>query len=107
MKFFIPFVAGEAETQQAYAALKQSVAGGQGEIFSERKIHSIRYKHNGRKYYARVGRMHAANQEIVLAILYDPLRDLYLVCTPNRAARNGGPILVGGPSVTAVVGFDA
>ncbi len=106
MKFFIPLVEGEAEVQRAYATLKQCAAGSEAERLSERKIHSLRYRHNGRQYCARVGKVHAANQEMVLAILYDLQRDLYLVCTPSRGAWSNSPLLVGGSSVTAVVEFD-
>ncbi len=106
MKFFIPLVESEAEVQRAYAALKRCAAGEEEQHLSERKIHSLRYRHNGRPNYARVGKVHAANQEVVLAILYDPRRDLYLVCTPTRGAWSGSPLLVGGSSVTAVVEFD-
>ncbi len=107
MKFFIPFAESEAEAQREYAALKHCAAGREVESLSERKIHSLRYRHNGRKYYARVGKVHAANQELVLAILYDPPRDLYLICTPTRGGWSGSPLLVGGPSVTTVADFDA
>ncbi len=106
MKFFIPLVENGAEAQSAYAALKQCAAGSEAERLSERKIHCLQYRHNGKQYCARVGKAHAANREIVLAILYDPRRDLYLVCTPTRGAWSGSPLLVGGSSVTAVVEFD-
>lgn len=107
MRFFIPFVKDDAEAQEAYAALKQSVAGGQAELLSERRIHSVRYRHNGTQYHTRVGKVHAANREIVWAIFYDPPRDLYLVCTPTRGVMSGCPILVGGSEVMATLDFDA
>ncbi len=107
MKFFYPFTRDIAEAQHVYMSLKRSLADEQSEALSERKIYSLRYTHNGKRYYAQVGRLHAANREVVLAILYDPLRDLYLICTPNRGANGKNPMLVGGSGVKAVVSFEA
>jgi hypothetical protein len=77
-----------------------------GAEFTGRKIFSLRYHHDGKSYYAEVGKEHALNGETVIAILYEEMRKLYHVCTPNRGVARGMSILVGSHEVEQVVDFD-
>jgi hypothetical protein len=78
---------------------------GLGATFSERRIYSLSYHHEGNFYHAVVGEPHSLNGEPVIAILYEPVRTLYQVCTPNRGVARGISILVGADSVESCVDF--
>ncbi len=106
MKFFIPFTTDEQQEQQTYAAIKKFLENVMQASFSERKIFSLRYQHDGKDYYAEVGRIHAVNGETVIAILYEPMRALYHICSPTRGVVRGHSIIVSEQSVSAVVDFD-
>lgn len=69
----------------------------------DRRIFSITYIHDGTRYHAEVGQPH--DGEPVIAILKAKDYGLYYVCTLNRGAAKGNPILVGEPDTTATVDF--
>jgi hypothetical protein len=52
-----------------------------------------------------VGEEESDGSGIVVAILFDRTRSLYLVCTPYRGVISGSPILVGEHEVRAVSDF--
>ncbi len=106
MKFFIPLAKDEQETNSVYDGIKQFLTKELGAIFTDDKIRSLRYTHEGTEYYAEVGSQHALNGEPVIAILYDGSRDLYQVCTPNRGVARDMPILVGHHTVWDIEYFD-
>lgn len=70
--------------------------------FSDRRIFSLRYRHDGVEAIAQVGECDIGG-EIVLAIFESVT---YVVCTPNRGAFRGEPILVGKEEVSDVIVFD-
>ena len=106
MKFFIPFATDPAQEQNVYDGIRKFLAEELGAVFTERMVFSIRYHHEGKSYYAEVGKEHAMNKEPVIAILYEEMRKLYHVCTPNRGVVRGGSILVGWTEVEEVTDFD-
>jgi hypothetical protein len=106
MKFFIPAAEDAAQEQRVYSAIKEFLGKELGAVFDDRKVRSLRYVHDGKEYYAEVGSLHALNGEPVVAILHEPRRSLYHVCTTNRGVVRGGSILVGWGSVKAVEDFD-
>ena len=69
---------------------------------SDRRIFSIKYRHEGRMYYAEVGLPDPRVEEKVLVILES---NTFLVCTYNRGVRRGGPVLVGKDEATEVTYF--
>ena len=74
-----------------------------GWSITERKIFSIRYVHNGKEYYAEVGKIERAVGEEVFAILES---NTYLICTPSRGVFRGIPLLVGEQETISVVDFE-
>ena len=66
---------------------------------SDRRIEGIRFYDDhpsqDREIDVNVGETFPLNGETVEAILHDPNRGLYLVCTPTRGVANGMPFLVG------------
>lgn len=61
---------------------------------------------DGKAYNAEVGSPHGLKGEPVVAVLHEPQRSLYHVCTTNRGVVRGGSILVGEGSVKSVEDFD-
>jgi hypothetical protein len=106
MKFFIPYAKDKEQEQNVYDATRKFLSEELGAEFTDRKIFSLRYHHDGKSYYAEVGKEHGLNGEPVIAILYEDMRKLYHVCTPNRGVARGMSILVGSHEVEEVVDFD-
>jgi hypothetical protein len=102
MKFFIPGADSPESEERIYEAIKSQLSV----QLSDRRIRLIRWRHDGRKHEAEVGRTTSLNNEQVIAIFYDERRRLYHICTPNRCAR-GGAILAGEASVIGVIEFNA
>lgn len=106
MKFFIPFAENEEHEKSVYEAIQKFLSQGLGAVFTDQKILSVDYSHDGKEYHAEVGQPHELNNELVFAILYDQAFSIYHVCTPNRGVARGMSILVGKHSVRKVVNFD-
>ena len=100
--FFIPAARTTKEQAEVYEAICKFVAQNTGWDISDRKIFSIRYRHEGVEAIAQVGEGDI-DGEIVLAIL-DSIT--YLVCTPNRGGIRGAPIMVGKDEVSDVTCVD-
>src|SRR5437870_10009344 len=106
MKFFIPFAKDQDQERNVYDGIRKFLSQELGAAFTDRKVFSLRYHHEGKSYYAEVGKEHSLNKEPVIAILYEDLRKLYHVCTPNRGVVRGMSILVGWNEVDEVYDFD-
>ena len=106
MKFFLPHAKDEAEAESVYDGIKKFLLQELGADCSPRRVRLLEYVHEGKTYRAEVGQDHSLNKEPVIAILYEPMRRLYHVCTPNRGVIRGGSILVGESSVHHVEDFD-
>lgn len=107
VKFFIPAADSVEQEEQAYNGIKAFLGKELGAEFSDRRVYLLRWRHDGKEHVAEVGKTTKFNGELVIAILYVPLCELYLVCTPNRGVRRGMSILVGGYSVNEFVDFDS
>ncbi len=106
MEFFIPDAKDKAQEERVYSATKEFLSRELGAVFTDRRYFSIRYDHNGKEYYAEVGKPHAINGETVVAIIYDRKFRIYHVCTPNRGVKRDMSILVGADGVREAVLFD-
>ena len=107
MKFFIPAAEDEKQKQSVYNAIKQFLGEELGAKFDDRKIFKLQYIHDGKQYYAEVGKIDQVNGEHIIAILHEPLRRLYHVCTKNRGVVRGMSILVGENEVISYEDFEA
>lgn len=106
MKFYIPGAESPESEQSVYNAIKLHLKQGLSADFSERRIRKLRWWYDGNQYDAEVGKPTSFNGELVIAILYEPLRDLYHICTPNRGVFRDISILAGGSAVMDVIDFD-
>jgi hypothetical protein len=107
MKFFIPGANAAEQEQQVYSGIKTFLGKELGAQFSDRRVHILRWRHDGKEYEAEVGKTTNFNGEVVIAILYETQRDLYHVCTSNRGVVCNMSILAGGHSVKNCVDFDS
>jgi hypothetical protein len=95
MKFFIPAATDDANAELIYGAIRQFLSEELGADLSHDRIFRLVYIHEQKDYQAQVGKVHALNNEPVVAILFEPVRNLYHVCTTNRGVSRGISILVG------------
>lgn len=107
MQFFIPAAANKAQEESVYSAIRQFLGEELGAAFDGRKVFKLGYTHDGKQYCAEVGQPHPRNSEPVIAILHEPGRCLYHICTTNRGVIRGGSILVGEGEVQSVEDFKA
>lgn len=104
--FFVPTFAGEATTpemaERLYERVRRSAHRQIGWQATERRIFRICYTQAGREQTAEVGSRDNPVGEVCIAILETP--GCYLLCTENRGAARGMPVLVGTPHL--IVEFD-
>lgn len=106
VKFFIPAAKDKAQEQGVYASIKEFLGKELGAVFDQRRVFNMHYVHNGKKYVAEVGKQDFSNGEPIVAILHEPARNLYHVCTTNRGVVRGMSILVGAGSVKSCEDFE-
>lgn len=106
MKFFIPFAKDKDQAVEVYQGIRQFLGEELGANFSDRRIRWLRYLDDGKEYEAEVAQSSPINGEPVIAILYEPGRQLYHVCTPTRGVARGISILVGTHEVRGFDDFD-
>jgi len=109
MKWFIPHTDNNKDAERVYASIKKHVAGVLGiDSFSSRRIWKLTFRDKGKLLDAEVGKrlyMREIRDEVI-AILYEPRRNLYHICTPSRGGLRDMSVLVGSDEVTSVVDFD-
>lgn len=103
MKFFLPGATSEEQQNEIYTGILRFASESLNWRFTERRVFSIRYQHNGGQALAQVGERDI-DGEIILAIFES---NSYVVTTKNRGALRGDPILIGLNEVSDVEFFDA
>ncbi len=106
MKFFIPEAKDIESEHQILDSILTFVSNQMEADLSGRRIQFLVWTHDGKKHVAEVGEPTSANDEIVLAILFDVKRNLYYVCTYSRGVARGMPILASGSDVLEVRDFN-
>ena len=106
MKFFIPNAESSEQEEVIYESLKKCIKRDNDVTLSGRKIYSIWFRHDGRDCLAVVGEIDPIQSELILAIFFEPSRDVYHVCTASRGLLAGSTILVGGDEVYKFVDFN-
>ncbi|MFZ3235132.1 MAG: hypothetical protein WA417_18140 [Stellaceae bacterium] len=105
--FFIPLAKDASEAETVYRGIRKFVCRQAAGPLDDRRIFRIEYRHNQKRFCAQVGEPEQREGGMVLAILKRRDYGLYLVCTPDRGAARGSPILVGENEITSLVDFDA
>ena len=104
--FFIPHAEDEAQEKRVLKSVIEFVSEELGAEIDSQRIYKLEYVHEGEQLIAEVGKPHKYNDEPVIVILHDKIRDLYLVCTPHRGVLGGIPIMVGSNEVSNKTLFD-
>ena len=106
MKFFVQAAEDKEQEDRIYSAIQKFLGTELSANFDNRRIYALQYIHDGKKYYAKIGEQHSLNREPVIAILHEPGRNLYHVCTTNRGVIRGMSILVGEHDVISCEDFE-
>ena len=106
MKFFLPHAESQEQADQVSASIRSFLCEELGAIFDDGKIFRLTYRQQDTPFSVEVGQLHPDNDEPVIAILFEPGKNRYHVCTPARGVIKGKSILVAGRVVDAVVEFD-
>jgi hypothetical protein len=103
MKFFIPAASSDENAEFILSITCQFI----NSPVPERRVHMLRYTHNGKEYVAEVGRPIAdyynEGNQLVAAIIPGTV---YKICLPDRGVLRGEPIYVGEDSIISVWHFD-
>ncbi len=103
MKFFVPAANSSEQAENIWQATFDFMVS-QGFSPTERRIYSMKYWHNGKECFDKVGEKDRYGHEIILIMLETP--SVYLCCTANRGVLRGEPILTGKSSDTYVTDFE-
>jgi hypothetical protein len=103
MKFFIPHTEKPDEAEHVLNAVRTFAATTTGWTITDRRIFRIAFRHNGKDLVDEVGKPDPSNGEVVVAILES---NAFLVCTRNRGASLGMPLLVGHDDAYSVAYFE-
>ena len=99
MEFFVPNIDDASKAEKFYQGVKKFSEDTLGWSISNRRIFSLRYRHDGTEILAQVGEKDI-DGEIVIAI-FDASQS-YVICTPNRGGLRGDPILAGKDRVSDI-----
>jgi hypothetical protein len=104
MKFFLPHSDNDAQAEEVYGQIKANITKETlNDAITERRIHSIRFVHDGVSYSATVGETFDRLGEPVIALFEG---SLYYLCTANRGVLRGGPYFIGREEVRSITDFD-
>jgi len=103
MKFFIPHAKDEKQAEKVLQGIIKFAKEEIGWDITNRRIFSISYTHEGKKYHSEVGQIDDRVSEEVIAILES---HIYFVCTPNRGVIRGMPVLVGREEAKEIIDFE-
>lgn len=108
MNFFLPYAESTEQAERVYSGIRESAESQSsvGAKLDNRRVYYLAGIHNGKAFEAKVGHSFEVLREVVIAILHDASRNLYLVCTPSRGVAQGTPYLVGASEVGVVRDFD-
>jgi len=101
--FFIPHVKDKKEAEKVFQGIKKFAKKSVGWEVTDRRIFSLTYLHDRKKYHSEVGKPDDRVNEEVVAILESYT---YLVCTYNRGVFRGEPVLVGKEEVKKIIDFE-
>ncbi len=102
VKFYLPGIT-ESKTSMIHLALQQSAQ----EITlqtTDRKIHRVLYRRNGKLFNMQVGKPDAVRGEMVIAIIEG--YTVFVVFTPSRGITKNTPYIIGKNEVLAVEEFE-
>jgi hypothetical protein len=99
VKFFVPETNSAEQATWVYGGIRNFVAGNMGSL-SPSRIYWLTYRDKEKLLKAEVGKLHPLIGEVIVAIFASRLHDLYFICTENRGASRGNPIIAGAAEAT-------
>jgi len=103
VKFFIPHAKDKKQAEKVLQGIIKFAKQEIGWNITNRRIFSLSYTHEGKKYHSEVGKLDDLVNEEVIAILESTT---YFVCTPNRGVIRGMPVLVGKEEAEEIIDFE-
>ena len=103
--FFIPETKDEKQRDRVLQSIIDFINKESGSKIDNQRIYKLDFNHDGENFVAEVGEKFSYNNEVVIAILHDQIRDLHYVCTPSRGVTGGSPIMVGKFDVNSKILF--
>ena len=102
-KFFVPTAQDGENAERIWQSTREFMHQ-QGFQTTDRRIYSMRYTHNGKDCFDKVGETDRYGIETILVML--ETTSVYLCCTANRGVYRGEPILTGKGHDTFVMDFE-
>ncbi len=102
-RFFVPAATDAAQAERVREAVIMFTKQTTGWDCSNRRIFRIKYRHEGKNYFAQVGERCPRVGELVVMILDSKT---YLVCTQHRGVAGGQPVIVGKDEVYEIEDFE-
>lgn len=92
--FFVPHAVDRKEAESVRDTTRKFLESDGGyHISTDRRIYSVSYSHDGKKYHDVVGQPCGLTGEVVL-VIFDA-GNLFLSCSANRGVARGGPVMIG------------
>jgi hypothetical protein len=91
--FFVPHAVDRKEAESVRESTKKFMESEGYHVATDRRIYSVSYSHDGKKYRDVVGQPSGLTGEEVL-VIFDA-GNLFLSCSANRGVLRGGPVLIG------------
>lgn len=104
MKFFLPELDNPDLAEQQYKIIKDFAEENLLWKITDRRIYSLKYRHEGTDHFAQVGEKEYRSNDIVI-VIFETQNNVFLICTPHRGVIGGLPILVGHREVSEIVDF--
>jgi hypothetical protein len=106
-KFFVPFAENKEQETKFYQSIKNFVSKTMEVAeFSKMRIRFLWSNNQHKNIKIEVGKYIDINGEIVIAILYEPSRHIYHICTPSRGVVRGRSFIIQESSVIEIGFYD-
>lgn len=91
--FFVPHTKDRDQAERLREACQKFLRDHGYEVVMDRRIYSVSYSHDGKKYRDVIGQTSGLTGEEVL-VIFDG-GNLFLSCSENRGVLRGEPVLIG------------
>ncbi len=96
MKFYVPHTVDEAQAEEVYQSVRAFVTTTHPP--TDRRIHSVTYKHNGKPQVATVGELETdVGEEVIIILEASHPEPTYMICTVSRGVAKGAPVVAVDP----------
>ncbi|MBN1186821.1 MAG: hypothetical protein JXB49_31375 [Bacteroidales bacterium] len=104
MKFFLPYIPDSKQAEVTYIEIKTRVSEQMHANITTRRIFSIDYERDQKKYHIEIGQIIKDVKEIAFTIF--ECANMYYVCTSNRGVVRGMPLIIDNYEIRLVTDFE-